>query len=92
MKGITVIIVVAQVLLFFVSIALAQGYDLLWWTVDGGGGTTSQGGNYALSGTMGQPDAGLMSGGSYTLRGGFWRNAGGSGRGTDYLPIVVKKH
>ena len=33
--------------------ALAQtagGYDLTWWTVDGGGGTVS-GGGYALMGT-----------------------------------------
>jgi hypothetical protein len=27
---------------------------------------------YSLSGTIGQPDAGQMSGGNYTLTGGFW--------------------
>jgi hypothetical protein len=58
--------------------AIAQsggGYDLSWSTVDGGGGT-STGGNYELSGTIGQPDAGSpaspMSGGNYELVGGFW--------------------
>src|SRR5256884_5487033 len=32
----------------------------------------SSGGNYTLSGTVGQPDAGTLSGGNYTLEGGFW--------------------
>jgi hypothetical protein len=32
----------------------------------------STGGTYQVVGTIGQPDAGTMSGGNYTLRGGFW--------------------
>jgi hypothetical protein len=51
--------------------AHAQSYSIDWFTVDGGGGT-SAGGIYSISGTAGQPDAGQMSGGSYTLNGGFW--------------------
>src|SRR5213594_2425586 len=47
------------------------GYDLSWFTIDGGGGT-STGGVYSVSGTIGQPDAGVMSGGNYSLVGGFW--------------------
>jgi hypothetical protein len=39
--------------------------------VDGGGGT-STGGVYSVTGTIGQPDAGTMSGGNFTLEGGFW--------------------
>ncbi len=50
-------------------------YDISWFTIDGGGGT-STGGGFSLSGTIGQPDAGVMSGGNFTLVGGFW--AGGS--------------
>jgi hypothetical protein len=46
-------------------------YSIDWHTIDGGGGT-STGGVYAVSGTIGQPDAGAMSGGNYTLEGGFW--------------------
>src|SRR5215475_5798018 len=49
----------------------AQNYSIDWFTVDGGGGT-STGGVYSLSGTIGQPDAGTMSGGNYTIQGGFW--------------------
>jgi hypothetical protein len=37
-----------------------------------GGGGTSTGGAYSVSGTIGQPDAGMMSGGPFTLTGGFW--------------------
>lgn len=52
--------------------ASAQNYSIDWFTIDGGGGTSS-GGVYSLSGTIGQPDAGAtMTGGQYTLVGGFW--------------------
>lgn len=53
------------------SRAVAQ-YDLSWHTVDGGGATYSTAGLYSLGGTIGQPDASVLSGGAYTLRGGFW--------------------
>jgi hypothetical protein len=55
-----------------VSVVEAQtNYTIDWFTIDGGGGT-STGGVFAVSGTVGQPDAGTMSGGSHTLQGGFW--------------------
>jgi hypothetical protein len=51
---------------------LAQAqYSLVWSTIDGGGGT-STGGVYSVSGTIGQADAGHMSGGQFTVEGGFW--------------------
>lgn len=50
---------------------IAQPFAVDWFTLDGGGGT-STGGVYSISGTIGQPDAGRLSGGSYTLAGGFW--------------------
>lgn len=50
---------------------VAQTYAVDWFTIDGGGGTSS-GGNYTLTGTIGQPDADAMIGGSYSLVGGFW--------------------
>src|SRR3954471_20749330 len=62
-------------LLLLLSLAVpglyAQSYSIDWFTIDGGGGT-STGGLYSVSGTIGQPDAGHMSGGSYTIDGGFW--------------------
>jgi hypothetical protein len=53
-------------------------FDLSWNTIDGGGGT-STGGSFALSGTIGQPDAGTMSGGIFSLQGGFWAAGGEPG-------------
>lgn len=51
---------------------LAQTYSITWSTIDGGGGT-STGGVYAVSGTIGQPDAShAMTGGNYSVSGGFW--------------------
>jgi len=41
-------------------------------TIDGGGVIRSTGGDFELSGTIGQPDAGLLSGGAFQLSGGFW--------------------
>jgi len=46
-------------------------FDLSWWTVDCGGGT-SAGGTLVLNMTLGQPDAGQMAGATFTLSGGFW--------------------
>jgi len=37
-----------------------------------GGGGTSGGGDFTLTGIIGQPEAGAMSGGDYELLGGFW--------------------
>lgn len=45
-------------------------------TIDAGGGTSS-GGAFLLNGSIGQSDAGsVMSGGPFTLAGGFWPGAG----------------
>ena len=52
--------------------AAGQSYSIDWYKIAGGGGT-STGGVYAVSGTIGQPDAsGVMTGGNYSLTGGFW--------------------
>src|SRR5689334_23427049 len=60
-----------SLLLFAATSASAQSYSIDWYTIDGGGGT-STGGVYSVSGTIGQADAGPMSGGNFTLEGGFW--------------------
>jgi len=79
-------------LLLLSAAALApNGYEMPWWTVDGGGGH-SAGPGYALDGTLGQPDAGSsLSGGGYRLAGGFWSGAaGGASLKMLYLPLAVK--
>jgi hypothetical protein len=57
--------------LFLAANVFGQNYSIDWFTVDGGGGT-STGGVYSVSGTIGQPDAGQMTGGNYGIDGGFW--------------------
>jgi len=50
----------------------AQSYSIDWSKIAGGGGTSSNG-QYTVSGTVGQHDAGgPMTGGNYSLTGGFW--------------------
>ncbi|MCI0745370.1 MAG: hypothetical protein L0Y58_08205 [Verrucomicrobia subdivision 3 bacterium] len=58
-------------LLLTVHLGNGQNFAINWHTIDGGGGTSS-GAQYRVSGTAGQPDAGKLSGGNYILRGGFW--------------------
>lgn len=54
------------------GLSFAQTYTVDWYKVAGGGGT-STGGTYQVTGTIGQPDAsGAMTGGNYALTGGFW--------------------
>jgi hypothetical protein len=65
-----------------------DGYAIEWWTTDGGGGTSS-GASFSLSGTIGQADAGQMSGGGYTLSGGYWGNAAPPQDYEIFLPITV---
>ena len=66
------LILIALALAGLAASTQAQSYLIDWSTVDGGGGT-STGGVYSVSGTIGQPDAsGAMTGGNYSLTGGFW--------------------
>jgi hypothetical protein len=64
-------------LLLLGSAALAQSGlpSIDFWTVDGGGGTSGDG-TYTLTGTIGQPEAGRLTNGTYTIKGGFWSLSG----------------
>jgi len=55
-----------------VGTALAEDLEITRSTIDGGGVMRSIGGEFELSGTIGQPDAGTMSGDGFDLTGGFW--------------------
>ena len=59
-------------LAFFCLQAEGQDYSINWHKISGGGGTSTNG-QYSLSGTIGQHDAGgPMTDGTYSLYGGFW--------------------
>jgi hypothetical protein len=66
--------------------AFGQDFSISWFTIDGGGGT-STGGDFSLSGTIGQHDAGgPMTGGDFSLTGGFWAGTGSGGGGCPACP------
>ncbi len=68
------ILLLLLILLFSASVALAQtggSFHLVRWVVGGGGGA-SGGGGYTARGTAGQANAHHWTGGTYTVRGGFW--------------------
>ncbi len=86
---ITILVVIITILVSITALA-ASYYQVDWWSIDGGGGT-SQGGDYTLRGTIGQFDAGSSQGGDYTQTGGFW--AGIVHRIRQFfihLPLVLK--
>src|ERR1051326_1057129 len=52
--------------------ALSQGYSIDWHKIAGGGGTSTNG-QFAVSGTIGQPDAGsTITNVQFSVTGGFW--------------------
>lgn len=57
-------------------------FDIPWYTIDSGGAILTSGGEFEISGTIGQPDAGEpMTGGEFTINGGFWPGAAASSAG-----------
>ena len=93
-KTLALLLAIGVLLLLTLPVLAQSGgiYDLSWYTIDGGGGTFSTGGGFSLGGTIGQPDAGVMAGGDYTLAGGFW--GGGEmlppSLNQIYLPLLVR--
>jgi len=72
MKSIRTLVFLA--LAFFAATiqGFPQSFAIDWFTVDGGGGV-SEGGGYSVNGSIAQSDPGpTLSGGSYSMTGGFW--------------------
>jgi hypothetical protein len=66
--------------------AAAHAYDpLTWYSVDGGGVAFTSAGAFRLGATIGQPDAGTLTGGAFVLHGGFWR--GGPAASVGVAPV-----
>ncbi len=60
-----------SVLFLSSATGFCQQYAVSWSKIGAGGSSTGQ--VYAITGTIGQPDAGLaMSGGSFSVTPGFW--------------------
>ncbi|MFQ5398455.1 MAG: hypothetical protein ACE5E7_02535 [Anaerolineae bacterium] len=89
-RGLFALLLACLLLSATLALARMDAFTLSWWTVDGGGGNSS-GGSYTLNGTIGQPDAGGMSGGTFDLAGGFWGgvSAPASGSQQVFLPVIL---
>ena len=62
-------------LLVQASASAGAPWTIDWWTVDGGGEVFTAGGDWQLSGTIGQWDSTAHSqvgGGAWQISGGFW--------------------
>ena len=87
-------ILVAVLFTMFTSLvgsASAQSYSIDWHKIAGGGGTSS-GGNFSVSGTIGQHDAtasSALTGGGYSLTGGFWSLYAVQTPGAPWLKIYL---
>ena len=74
-----------------ITIVLANSdaaYELFWWTADGGS-DSSAGGEYGLSGTTGQYDAGDLSSSHFDLDGGFWTE---DGEELTVIPLIFSNY
>ena len=61
---------VAFIALAPLAFAPPPAYEISWWTTSAGA-PTATGGGYSLDASIGQHDAGNLSGAPYDLRGGF---------------------
>jgi len=61
------------------ALPVRADFELDFFTIDGGGAMLTTGGDFELSGTIGQPDANavVLTGGGFELVGGFWGVAPG---------------
>lgn len=88
MQKILIVLICLGLLSGGVVWASTQQFDVAWWTVDGGGGTSTDG-RFAISGTIGQGDAGTaVSNERYTISGGFWQLENTAPSEKIYLPIA----
>jgi len=89
-------LVLSTALLCCVAANASAQFSISKFTIDGGGGSRSTGGSFALGGTIGQPDAGLIAGADFHLLGGFWSGGlavTGIEDGDDTaLPLVFRAH
>lgn len=84
-----ILLLIALLLLPFGLAVKAQSFSIDWFKIAGGGGT-STGNVYSVSGTIGQRDAsGPMTGGNYSVIGGFWSLVSVQNPGAPSLKIFL---
>ncbi|MCD6162943.1 MAG: hypothetical protein J7K40_11090 [candidate division Zixibacteria bacterium] len=74
-----------MLLLAAASAAIAQTYQIDWYVIGSGGGSSSSE-SYSVDGTIGQPIVGQTSSENYIVEAGFWVGSGAGPSGYEYLP------
>ncbi len=82
-------LLVITAILGLAGLAVAQGaaYEVIRYRFDAGGQAATGDGRFRLMATLGQPEAGSLSGGVYTLVGGFGTGSGVSGPAPNPTPV-----
>lgn len=88
LKVIPLVFLGLALLLASVTLAQTGAYDVSWFTIAGGGGS-SQGGRYGVSDTLGQPAASSSSGGPYSVQDGFWAGITEQVSGTVHVMAIL---
>ena len=64
-------------------------YEITRSTVSGGGTTSSTGGDYEMSSTIGQSQGDVLEGGEYSIDGGFWHTIpAGDCEGDGFVDLI----
>ena len=86
-------IVVLLLLAAVVVSAVDLGYEVKWWSINGGA-QISSGDGFSLTGIAGQPEAGPgMTGDDFTVSGGYWSGdlePVQPADGAIFLPVIQK--
>jgi hypothetical protein len=85
------ILILLLLLITTSTLALAQVDELgiPWFSIDSGA-SSIRGGDFLLKGVIGQPDAGVLSGGDFALVGGFGIGVSSTGAKQVYLPLITR--
>ena len=71
------------------AVAGESDYEITRFTVSGGGTTSSTGGDYEMSSTIGQSQGEVLQGGEYSIDGGFWYTIpAGDCEGDGYVDLI----
>ena len=88
------VLLLLALLLLFTDAVLADGPEVHWSVVAGGGGAASDG-LYGLGATVGQGASGVATDGAYILQAGFWHTLGPFAPSQEhhriYLPLVIRQ-
>jgi len=86
---ITLTVLICLIILFSTPVMAAGIIEIDWYVIGSGGGSTT-GGDYTLSGTIGQPVIGNASHANFDLCSGFWCKV------VDYyktiLPLILRNY